>query len=81
MTTHKQAMTGPVTYRPECGSVRGWWAHRHASERACQPCRKAVAIGLQEENTYSLQQALDELSNLSTGRRFWNPNLPEPGKR
>jgi len=67
-----------TTYRSECGSTRGWWAHNRALERACQPCRLAIAKSLREENVLNLGQAIDELRAERTGRRFWNPNLPEP---
>jgi hypothetical protein len=78
MTNHNEAMTRPTTYRPECGSNSGWWAHKRASEKPCQPCRKAVAIGLRNENALSIGQAIDELRDMKNGRRRWNPNLAEP---
>lgn len=70
--------TSPTTYRPECGTTRGWSAHRRARENACQPCRKAIAKGLRDENALNLGQAIEELRAERNGRRFWNPNLAEP---
>lgn len=68
----------PTIYRTECGTTRGWWAHRRAREKACQPCRKAVAKGLHDENALTLGQAIEELRAARTGSRFWNPNLVPP---
>jgi hypothetical protein len=65
----------PTTYRPECGTREGFKAHSRAGEKACQPCRKAIAIGFRDESTMSLEHALGELSALRQGRKFWNPNI------
>lgn len=71
-------VTRRTTYRSYCGTRRGWWAHRKASEWACQPCCKAISKGLREENVLTLGQSIEELKAEKTGRVFWNPNLPEP---
>ena len=73
-------MSRPTTYRPECGTRPGWAAHRRAEEVACQPCRKAIAIGFRDESTLSLRQALDELAMRRRGRKFWNPDIVGPGQ-
>lgn len=64
-----------TTYRSECGTTHGWRAHSRAQERACQPCRTAIAKALREENVLSLGQAMEELRAERTGRHYWNPNV------
>lgn len=33
--------------RPECGTYRGWAAHRRADEYPCHPCKQANAAYMQ----------------------------------